>query len=309
MKTFIRVAEVWVPSAEGGLLELGGGLFDAAPAFGAISRTMCFGRGEGLPGRAWEEGRPLLLHRLEGSYFRRVTAARAAGLSCAVALPIFIGERLTSVVVLLCGDSDTHVGAIELWRNDPRIESDLRLADGYFGSTDPSLEDLTRDGSLSRGTGLPGLAWQREASVFIDNIGASRHFLRAQTAARAGIVRGLAIPCSTRMHQTWVLSLLSSQRTPIARRIESWLPDDSGRRLQRAFAFCESAGSLPACAASSTPVEASIAINRAWTTSVAQVAHGSTSSATEPPDAGSRPLLALPVIGDDVVSEVIALYF
>ena len=38
-KTFIRVAEVWVPSTDGHLLELAGGLFDEAPAFGAISRT------------------------------------------------------------------------------------------------------------------------------------------------------------------------------------------------------------------------------------------------------------------------------
>ena len=32
VKTFVRVAEVWVPSPDGTLLELGGGLFDAAPA-------------------------------------------------------------------------------------------------------------------------------------------------------------------------------------------------------------------------------------------------------------------------------------
>ena len=196
MNTFIRVAEVWVPSADGSLLELADGIFDAAPAFGSSSRAMCFGRAEGLPGNAWEEGRPLLLRRLEGSFFRRTTAARAAGLTCAVALPIFLGERLTSVVVLLCGYGNgvagAEVGAIELWRNDPRVESDLRLADGYFGATDPDLEALSRDSFLPRGQGLPGLAWQRDASVFIEDIGASRHFLRTQTAASAGIVRGLA---------------------------------------------------------------------------------------------------------------------
>ena len=339
MNTFIRVAEVWVPSADGSLLELADGLFDAAPAFGAASRSMCFGRAEGLPGNAWDEGRPLLLRRLEGSYFRRTAAARAAGLTCAIALPIFVGEQLTCVVVLLCGDREAQVGAIELWRNDPRVESDLRLADGYFGATDPDLEALSRDSFLPRGRGLPGLAWQREAAVFIENIGESRHFLRAQAAAHAGIVRGLALPCSTRTHQTWVLSLLSSPQSPIARRIESWLPEEralaalplppegeeqngkatfahefaSGQRLQRAFGFCEVEGSLTANGASAAAVDALGPIGLAWTSGVAQVAGGSATAG----NAGSQPwqaaglssVLAIPLISDDKVSEVIALYF
>ena len=100
MNTFVRVVEVWVPSEDGRLLELAGGLFDAAPAYGAISRHMCFGRSEALPGRAWDEGCPQLLPRLAGSYFRRTEAAQAAVLTCAAAVPIFIGERLTSVVVV-----------------------------------------------------------------------------------------------------------------------------------------------------------------------------------------------------------------
>jgi hypothetical protein len=316
MNTFIRVAEVWVPSEDGSLLELRDGLFDAAPAFGASSRSMCFGRAEGLPGNAWEEGRPLLLSRLEGSYFRRTAAARAAGLSCATALPIFVGERLTSVVVLLCGDQPEHeaqVGAIELWRNDPRVESDLRLAEGYFGATDPDLEALSRDSFLPRGQGLPGLAWQREAAVFIEDIGASRHFLRAQTAARAGIVRGLALPCSTRTHQTWVVSLLSAPQWPIARRIESWLPNAAGTALQRAFGFCEVAGTLAAADATATPVDALGPIGLAWASASAQVAHGQAAQghpwSAHWPAAALRSVLAIPLIADERVSEVVALYF
>ena len=67
-KTFIRVVEVWVPDAEQSLLEFGGGLYGSAARFGMASRSMCFGRGEGLPGRAWDEDRPqLLASRREGS--------------------------------------------------------------------------------------------------------------------------------------------------------------------------------------------------------------------------------------------------
>lgn len=294
-KTFIRVAEVWLPSEDGMLLELGGGLFHEAPAFGAISRTMCFGRDEGLPGRAWAERRPVLLHRFEGSYFRRTAAARAAGLSCAVAVPIFRGEELTSVVVLLCGDSAEEVGAIELWRNDPRVTAELQLADGYFGATPAALEELTRDGSLARGAGAPGLAWQREAAVFIDNVGASPQFLRAQVAATAGILRALALPCSLPGREAWVLSLLSSSGTPIARRVESWLRDDADEsRLQRAFGFCESEGRLTANGASAQALDTLGAVGLAWRSGAAQ--------------ADAR-VLALPVFGEAGVSEVVALHF
>ena len=79
MNTFIRAAEVWLPSADRSLLEYGGGAYASVPYFGAVSRSLCFGRGEGLPGRAWEEGRPIVLQRFDGTYFLRVVAAHEAG--------------------------------------------------------------------------------------------------------------------------------------------------------------------------------------------------------------------------------------
>jgi hypothetical protein len=310
VKTFVRVAEVWVPSADGSLLELAGGLFDAAPAFGALSRSMCFGRAEGLPGSAWDEGRPVMLRRLEGSVFRRAQAARAAGLTCAVALPIFMREQLTSVVVLLCGDDEADIGAVELWHNDPRLTGDLTLAEGYFGATAPELETLTRDGSLPRGAGAPGLAWQREAAVFIDNVATSPQFLRAQTAAHAGIVRALALPCSVRVQQTWVLSLLSSTSRPIARRIESWLPNEAHTHLQRAFGHCEVRGRIaadgPAPDATASPLEA------AWRTGAAQVTGRDGVRRLHEGDVAAitfAGMLAIPVLSDASVTEVVALYF
>ena len=311
MKTFVRVAEVWVPSADGSLLELSDGLFDTAPAFGALSRRMCFGRSEGLPGRAWDEGRPLLLNRFEGSYFRRTTAAQAAGLHAAIALPVFVHQRLTSVVVLMCGESAEHVGAIELWHNNPRITTDLRLADGYFGSTEPALETLTRDGSLPRGAGLPGLAWQRDAAVFMDQLAEAPRFLRKEQAAQAGIVRGLALPCATRgSNDHWVLTLLSSAKTPIARRVESWSPvGEGGAHLQRAFGWCETGGTLPVGPSSMRTLDDLGPVGQSWRSGVAQVGHCGQSAFWISQPASLSSVLAMPVVNDGVVSEVLALYY
>lgn len=313
MNTFIRVAEVWVPSSDGAVLQWAEGIYDAAPDFGAASRTLTFQPGEGLPGRAWQEGRPVLIARLEGSFFCRTAAAQAAGLGSAVAVPVFRAGLLSCVVVMLCGNDETDVGAVELWQNDPRISTDLKLADGYFGSSDESLEALTRDGGFSRGTGVPGLAWQREAAVFIDNIGDSRHFLRAQAAASSGIVRALAFPCSVRGNETWVLSLLSSSRKPVARCVEAWLAGEAPGTMVRAFGHCETRGRLPAGEERAAALDLDTPIGRTFRTGVAQVGRvgsvpGEQSAAPMPE--GLQSVLALPVIGeDDAVAEVVVLYF
>jgi len=316
-QTFIRIVEVWQPSDDGTLLELAGGLYGAAPAFGAASRGLCFGRAEGLPGHAWDEGRPILLERFEQSIFRRTAAAQAAGLGCALALPVFVDDRLTGVVVLLCGEASTHQGAVELWHNDPRVSGDLALDGGYFGRDGKALEALSRDAWLPRGSGLPGQAWQRDAVVYMDKLDNSTRFLRAQTAAAAGIVRALALPCSGRGSDSWVLSLLSSHSTPIARRVESWLPladaDGEGRVLSRAFGHCEQAGTLAADSARLPLGAAGGVIGRAGVEGLAGVATAvqalPPALAAEMDSAGLGGLLALPVISEGQVSEVLALYF
>ena len=321
MNTFIRAVEVWLPTADGQLLEHGGGLYPGAAALGQASRRLCFGRAEGLPGQAWDEARPVLLTQFDGSTFRRTALALAAGLHSAVALPIFIDDRLTAVVVLLCGAAGSGHGAIELWHNDPRITGDLRLAGGLFGADGQDLQSLGEDAFFPRGSGLPGLAWQRQAAVFAAQLDAHPQFLRAQTAAAAGVVRGLAVPCATPGAHTWVLNLLSSRSTPIARRVESWLPADSGDgsassntsgRFQRSFGHCEIAGTLAAGESISSagglgPISQAFASGRAV---VADDLAGQPDPLTASAAAlGLTAVLALPVGDGAAVGEVLALYF
>lgn len=241
MPSFIRVVETWVPSSDGTLLEFHEGLYHAAPHFGTISRSMCFGRGEGLPGRAWLEGRPLLLPRLEGSYFLRTPAAQAAGLRCAVALPCFNGERITAVTVLLCGDEAAGAGAIELWHHDPRIGSDMTLVDGWFGAGSGGFEALSRDAYLPRGVGLPGMAWQRGEPIHLPELYAEgTRFLRSPEAEAAGLQQGLAVPLETAGSETCVLTVLASHDTPIARGIVRWGRASAGE-LQSLYAVGDDA--------------------------------------------------------------------
>jgi len=311
MQRFIKAAEVWVLAPDAGLLEFGAGWTDGVPQFHEMSRAMCFGRAEGLPGQAWDEGHPLLLKQFEGTRFRRTQAAHEAGLRCAVAVPFFVQDRLTSVLVLFCGEPDQHSGAIELWRNNPRVTGDMVLVDGHYGALPADFEAASRDTFLPRGGGLPGLAWQRGAAVLIDDLAASSRFVRADEARAAGIERGLAIPCATTADDAWVLALLSTREQPVASRVEAFAPDDGGTQLQRLLGHCETEGPLAAGAA--VPLgEGQGPIGDAFVYGIPTI----TSNLRDAPceicaaaaAAGCRMMIAVPVICDGGVAEVVLLY-
>jgi hypothetical protein len=247
-ETFIRVVEVWVPDAEGALLELGSAWYGTAVRFGRLSAQMCFGRGEGLPGQAWEAGRPIVLKQFEGSAFRRTQAAHADGLTCGIALPVFDGQVLKAVVLIFCGDTPgdtpTQAGAIELWHNRPAESKDMLLDDGYYGATADAFEFISRRTAFRKGTGLPGIAWDIGLPVFMADLGKGGRFLRADTAQKVGINRGFAMPCASPGDEVFVMAFLSALGTPIVRRFETWLPDAAGSRLLRREGFCEVDGAL-----------------------------------------------------------------
>ncbi|MEJ8855402.1 GAF domain-containing protein [Variovorax robiniae] len=298
MKTFIRVIEFWVPSEDGSLLEFGGGLFGPAHRFAAVSQNLCFGRGEGLPGRAWDTGRPIVLKELSGSYFRRAAAAKTAGLTCAIALPIFKGDRLSSVAVIFCGDDEEHSGAIELWGNDPEESADMTLVDGYYGTTGDTFEFISRATAFRRGTGLPGMAWDAQKPVFLPDLGKGAGFIRADSAVKVGINRGFAIPCSTLDGSNFVMAFLSARATPIARRIEVWEPDASGTHLRRSLGFSEAAtkyeDAFEAISMVGEAPDAAGAIARAFASGVPFTA---------------EPMIAIPVAPQGRITAVMALHF
>ena len=57
--------------------------------FQAVSENALFAYDEGLPGKAWAAGHPVILTEFANSYFKRTDEAIEAGLTCGVALPVF----------------------------------------------------------------------------------------------------------------------------------------------------------------------------------------------------------------------------
>lgn len=312
MKTFIRAVEYWVPGVDRMLLELGGGWYGECRRLAAASRGLCFGRGEGLPGQAWEAGHPLVLKDLASNGFRRTAAALADGLSCGIAVPIFAGDVLTAVLVIFCGDDHAHTGAIELWRNDPTASKDMTLVDGHYGSTGEAFEYNSRRIAFRRGHGLPGIVWDSALPLFMEDLGHGKRFLRADDARQVGINRGFALPCSSLGSEAHVMAFLSALATPIVRRFEIWQPDATRSRLQRCFGFCENEGRLLAAPEGPALERGQGCIGTTFLTgtpAVSQAAGHEPEIGPAAAAAGLQSLVAVPVLDGGRLKATVAWYF
>ncbi|MBB94285.1 MAG: GAF domain-containing protein [Rhodobacteraceae bacterium] len=215
-RPFIEVTEIWRP--EGDTLIQAGGNYGTLDAFEAASGHTSFKKGEGLPGKAWAEGRPVVLKEFDGSYFMRTEAAKEAGLTAAVAIPVFAEDELLAVMVVLCADDDIRTGAIEIWSEK---DGYLMLDDGYYGAA-KHFEWVSQHTHFPRGQGLPGGVWASETPILMRDLGSGYRFIRSESAGKAGLTTGLGLPISLPGDATSVLTLLSARGTPIAHRFEIW---------------------------------------------------------------------------------------
>lgn len=265
MKTFIKVIEIWIPDRERTQLEFGSGLYGALTEFKTASEQQHFAYDEGLPGKAWAEGHPIVLTKFEHSYFKRTAAAQKAGLTCGIAIPIFSGDFLLAVVVFLCGDDEEHAGAIEVWCNDIATEHALHVMDGYYGSLE-HFEKISRQIKVPKGHGIPGTAWETGMPVLIEDIGKVTELTRSDEAQQAGITTGLGIPAGNSNDQTYVMTFLSAKATPIAKRIQIWIPDEQGKHLICHQGYSKNSNNLAEIFETITVNKGVGALGRVWLT-------------------------------------------
>lgn len=237
MATFIKVTEIWVPGKDPSVLELSSGLYGELDSFREATEQQQFHYGEGLPGSAWKEARPIILKDFDDPLFKRGKLASEQGLTAAVALPIFIGEVLIAVVMFLCGDDEEHAGAIEVWRYSERHDV-MKHDDGYYGTME-RFEWISRRLQFVYGRGLPGGIWESRQPMVIDDLSTSTTFLRARNAAEAGITTALGVPCIYMEQPLSVMAFLSARGTPLARRFEVWLPDPETDSLRFIDGHCD----------------------------------------------------------------------
>jgi hypothetical protein len=312
MKTFIQASEIWVPSKDRTVLEFQGGLYGPHKQLRVASERMCFGYDEGLPGKAWAARHPIILKDLQHSYFKRAGAAREAGLSCAVALPIFAGDYLLAVLVMFCSADEDRIGAIELWHNNPAGSHDMGLVDGYYGIAE-SFEYVSRRTLFRPGFGLPGMVWKSGMPVIMGDLWNSENFLRKDDARKAGLSKGLGLPVFGQPGQNYVMTFLSAMGTPIARRFEVWVPLENHQALVFNAGHCDSVPDFARDYAATQLHPGDSPISRAWITGIpeinASVAEDSSAIGVSARKAGLEAMLALPVLENGRLKAVVAFYF
>src|SRR5579883_2857386 len=98
------LAELWVIDSKEGQLTCAAKWAAAdskQESFG--ERRGRFGRGEGLPGKVWQQGTPLWLHDVTSDpEFRRRDEAARIGVHSAIAFPVRFAGRTTGVVQFFC---------------------------------------------------------------------------------------------------------------------------------------------------------------------------------------------------------------
>lgn len=225
VNTFFQAAEVWVPDPVDACLRFAGGSYGPHAEFRDVSVQRRFARGEGLPGRIWETGRPWVLsHFRDGSGFQRYEAARNCHLAAGIGIPVVRRRRIHAVFLLLFGDAAETPGIAEVWA--PSSQGDhLRLQSGHFGDFD-AFRRLSSAVSFEPGLGLPGRVWKGQVPEVWADVSRDESFIRAAAAASYDLTTGLAWPCDERSASIAVM--LSSRRIPLARVVEVWTPNASG---------------------------------------------------------------------------------
>jgi len=291
-------------------LELGAGLYGPYKAFREVSELKRFHYNDGLPGRAWASGKPLVLTQFDDSYFRRSDAARQVGLTAGIALPVFAGSFLLAVVVFLCGDDEEHAGAIEVWGPSAANPDEMTLVDGYFGTLE-KFASITRHVNMRRGQGLPGGVWEKRMPMIIDDLGHANAFLRSRNAEEAGMTTGLGIPCMRWADEVCAVTFLSARDTPIARRFEIWVPAGGGG-LTFDTGHCDQDPNIEMGYCSSSIAKGEGTIGRVWLTGVPAVCEDLAADKSVAGQSGSlaglHSMLAMPVIENARLKAVVAMY-
>jgi hypothetical protein len=310
MKPFIRAAEIWVPTKDKSRLVFKDGFYGPLTAFRTVSEQMEFRIDEGLPGKAWATGHPVILKEFANSYFKRIAEAKVAGLTCGTALPVFSGSELKAVLVLFCGDDDAHIGAIELWQNNPDESYEMKLSEGYYGTAE-MFEFNSRHTHFPRGFGLPGRVWKRNMPLVVKDLLRSTAFLRWQEAVEVGINRGIGIPYAS-PSCTSVLVLLSARDTPIARRFEIWVPNDAGDALVFDAGDCDQNTSLAAGYQAVRIGKGEGTIGKVWENGIPGINPNLAADASAPEKsataAGLQMVVALPYFDASQLKAVVAWY-
>ena len=187
----------------------------------------------------------------------------------------------------------------------------MGLVDGYYGTAD-MFEFNSRHTKFPRGFGLPGRTWKAGMPLIIKDLHNSKRFLRWEEASEIGINCGVGIPYSTSSDQTWVVTFLSAQATPIARRFEIWVPNPTRTELVFQSGDCSRNADLDVALCVKDDRKGEGSIGGAWATGMPAINEhlevDQSVAASPARAAGMNQIVVLPVIENALLKAVLAWY-
>lgn len=98
MAWLARRFEIWAPNEKGDGLTFQSGDCDKNPDLAANSKSAHLARREGMVGKVWLTGVPLVSENITADLTVIGSSARAAGLNAIVAMPVIEQSRLRAVI-------------------------------------------------------------------------------------------------------------------------------------------------------------------------------------------------------------------
>ncbi|WP_226638370.1 hypothetical protein [Novosphingobium profundi] len=185
--------ELWCARQGEEELRLEDGYFGRARCFEADAHTFRFHRGYGVPGKAWDQGQPVILPKLspEGR-FQCNEAQEPTGFDRAMAVPCPSRDGATWVLTLVSSRISPVAGRVEHWRLD-ESGSAFRFAAGYC-ETESDLALIHAQAHVSTDEGPFARACRKRIPLVDEDLATDVTDPIAQGAVAAGLKSMVVFP-------------------------------------------------------------------------------------------------------------------
>jgi len=131
--------------------------------------------------------------------------------------------------------------------------------------------------------------------VLRENFNRIAEFDQEADAQQTGITTGLGIPAAHSHDQIYVMTFLSAKATPIAKRVQIWIPDDENDRLVCRQGYSKESNNLAEIFETLTVKKGVGALGRVWLTGMPLIT-GNLDIQYNPELDSLSSMLAIPVI-------------
>lgn len=226
----LKGIEIWTPESDTQALELEQSAYRDATGFKQVSAGIRFCRGEGLPGRIWQQQTPMFMRELIKTEFLRAAEANIAGMTTALGFPIFCDEQVQSVIVLLLETKGNSKATFESWRVDPDSQQ-LRLIGGTYINCE-GLRRLSEFVHLPVGEGIPGVTAANARPYVSCHPSEDRNAVRGLAIEAQDLSTVIGIPLTdSGAAISDVFLCMNSRSEPVFNFIQTWRPVNQGLQL------------------------------------------------------------------------------